>query len=90
MPGSEGIATSTDLTPVLEAVMGSPVAAEIAIGSLRRTGSTLTLSLGVRRPPRASAGRTCFTTTGPLAERVHLAMSLSGDSKYLPLSSPSR
>ncbi len=90
-PGSDAwlraeMATSTDLTPVLEAVMGSPVRIEVALELARRVGSDASPS-----PPAFAAlarlplVRLASTSAGPLSERVQLAMSLGGDSRYLPV-----
>jgi hypothetical protein len=80
------MATSTDLTPVLEAVMGSPVQTEVALELVRRVGSEASPSpsafAALARLPLVGLAS---TATGALAERVHLAMSLEGDSKYLPV-----
>jgi hypothetical protein len=90
-PGSDAwlraeLATSTDLTPVLEAVMGAPVQAEVALELVRRVGSDASPSPSAFAAlARLPLVRLVSTTTGPLAERVHLAMSLGGDSKYLPV-----
>jgi len=90
-PGSDAwlraeMATSTDLTPVLEAVMGSPVQIEVALELVRRVASDASPSPSAFAAlARLPLVRLAPTPTGPLAERVHLAMSLGGDSKYLPV-----
>jgi hypothetical protein len=90
-PGSDAwlraeLATSTDLTPVLEAVMGSPVQTEVALELVRRVGSDTSPSptafAALARLPLVGLAS---TTTGPLAERVHFAISLGRESKYLPV-----
>jgi hypothetical protein len=80
------MANPIDLTTVLEVVMGSPVQTEVALELVRRVGSDASPS----PPAIAALARLplvglASTATGALAERVHLAMSLDGASKYLPV-----
>jgi hypothetical protein len=90
-PGSSAwlraeLATSSDLVPILEAVMRGPAEPEIALELARRVASEPGPSpsgfAALARLPLAG-----LASAGPeaLADRVRLAMAMTGDRKYLPV-----
>jgi len=80
------LATSSDLTPVLEAVMLVPAEPAIALELARRVASDASPSpSGFAALARLPLVDLASATPEPLVERVHLVMSISGEPKYLPL-----
>jgi hypothetical protein len=74
------LATSTDLAPVLEAVIRSPAEAEVAIDLVRRVASHPSPSpLAMAALAHLPLVGLASATPEPLAERVHLAMSLGAE-----------
>ncbi|HEY7697929.1 MAG TPA: hypothetical protein VIE88_05900, partial [Vicinamibacteria bacterium] len=80
------LATSSDLAPILEAVMRAPAENELALELARRVasepGPSPTGFAALSRLPLEG-----LASSGPeaLAERVHLAMSVSGERKHIPV-----
>ncbi|HEY7819145.1 MAG TPA: hypothetical protein VIG29_13050, partial [Vicinamibacteria bacterium] len=90
-PGSSAwlrleLADSGDRTPLLEAVMRSPADEEVALELARLVASSPWPSpTGFAALARLPLVAIDASSSGPLSERAHLAMSIRGQSTYLPV-----